>query len=243
MTAPEVGRVVGRLARLWRYPVKSMAPEPLERVEVDRHGVVGDRRWGFIHADREGDAFPCLTVLEQPELARCRPRLVEAGPPEAMTRVRTPDGADREVTDPELAAQLGAGVRVMKLDPGAFDSFPLALISQQTLAGLGALVGRALAIERFRPNLLIDCPDGAAFAEDDWVGSTVRIGALRVRIDKRDQRCVIVNIDPDTGERDPAVLRAIAHNRQTCLGVYASITTPGVIAVGDPVVLEAGGRR
>jgi uncharacterized protein YcbX len=217
-----------------------MAPEALERVEVGWHGMVGDRRWGLVRADQERNGFPWLTIREHPELARYQPRLVDPERPDATTvRVRTPDGADRDLVDPQLAAELGAGVRVMKLDRGAFDTLPLALISQQTLAGLGALVGRALAIERFRPNILIDHAGGAAYAEDAWVGATVRIGALRVRIDKRDQRCVMVNVDPDTGERDPAVLRAISRTRQTCLGVYASIATPGAIAVGDPVALEA----
>jgi uncharacterized protein YcbX len=153
-------------------------------------------------------------------------------------RVRTPHGVELDVTDPALAAELGADVRAMKLDRGAFDTLPLALISRQTLAGLGALVGRPLAVQRFRPNLLID-GGGGAYPEDAWVGATIQIGALRMRVDKRDQRCVVVNVDPVTGARDPAILRTIGDARQACLGVYGSVVTPGAIAVGDPVVLDA----
>ena len=234
------GRKVGRVAALWRYPVKSMAPEALERVEVGWHGVAGDRRWAFVRAGQERSGFPWLTIREHTALARYQPRLVDpASPDKTAVRIRTPDGVELDAVDPALAAELGPGVQVMKLDRGAFDTLPLALISSQTLAGLGALVGRPLAVERFRPNILIDGPDGAAYPEDAWVGAMIGIGALRVRVDKRDQRCVVVNVDPATSERDPAILRAIAGERQACLGVYGSVAEPGAIAVGDPVVLDA----
>jgi len=32
-----------RVAELWRYPVKSMAGEPLERADLRRDGIFGDR--------------------------------------------------------------------------------------------------------------------------------------------------------------------------------------------------------
>jgi hypothetical protein len=78
----------------------------------------------------------------------------------------------------------------------------------------------------------------AAFPEDRWVGAVLRIGEARMRIDKRDQRCIMVNIDPTTTERDPAILRAIAAERAACLGVYGSTVGPGRVAIGDPVFLE-----
>jgi uncharacterized protein YcbX len=233
-------REVGRVAALWRYPVKSMAGEALERVEVGWHGFAGDRRWAFVRADQDRNGFPWFTIREEPALWRYRPRLVDPARPDATAvRVQTHAGVELDISDPALAAELGGGVRVMKIDRGAFDTLPLSLITRQTIAGLGTLVGRALAVQRFRPNILIDSADGAAYAEDGWVGATLQIGALRMRVDKRDQRCVVVNVDPDTGARDPAVLRAIGDERQACLGVYASVATPGAIAVGDPVMLDA----
>ena len=59
-----------------------------------------------------------------------------------------------------------------------------------------------------------------------------------MRIDGRDKRCVVVNVDPVTGRRDPEVLRAIATHRETRLGVYGSTVRPGRVAVGDSVVLQ-----
>jgi len=87
------------------------------------------------------------------------------------------------------------------------------------------------------PNFLVDAP-GRDFPEDAWVGRIQRIGGLRMRVDQRDQRCVMVTIDPVTLRRDPAILRAIARERDNRLGVYGSIVQPGQVAVGDPVELE-----
>jgi uncharacterized protein YcbX len=126
---------------------------------------------------------------------------------------------------------------VIKQNRGVFDTMPLSLLTTQTLAGLGRLVGTGLAADRFRPNLLVDAV-GSGFAEDAWVGRVLRIGGLRMRVDLRDQRCVMVTIDPVTLHRDPAILHAIARERDNRLGVYGSTVEPGQVAVGDPVELE-----
>lgn len=232
-------RVVGRIAALWRYPVKSMGGEPIEGAEVSWHGVAGDRRWAFIRDGRERSGFPWLTIRELPIMGRYRPRFATPEQPDgSATLVRTPRGAEMDVADPALAAELGHGARAIKQDRGTFDTLPLSLITTQTLAGLGTLVGAPLDVRRFRPNLLIEAPDGGPFPEDAWVGSILRIGGARVRVDKRDQRCVMVNVDPATSQREPAVLRAIAREREACLGVYGSTVQPGIIQTGDEVALE-----
>jgi uncharacterized protein len=159
--------VVGRIAALRRYPVKSMAGEDLDSVEVSWHGLAGDRRWAFIRDGQSRSGFPWLTIREHPEMARYRPRFAE------------PD----------------------------------------------------------RPNFIVDAP-GHEFPEDTWVGRVPRIGGFRMRVDQRDKRCVMVTIDPVTLDRNPAVLRAIARDRDTRLGVYGSTVEPGRVTVGDPVELE-----
>ena len=120
---------------------------------------------------------------------------------------------------------------------GSSTRCPCPLLTTQALAGLGRLAGTGLAAGRFRPNLLVDAP-GCEFPEDAWVGRVLRIGGLRMRVDKRDQRCVIVTIDPVTLARNPAILRAIARERDALFGVYGSTVEPGRVAVGDPVELE-----
>ena len=59
-----------------------------------------------------------------------------------------------------------------------------------------------------------------------------------MRADQPDERCVVINVDPETGERDPEVLRTLARERSACIGIYGSTVEPGRVAVGDPVVLE-----
>ena len=127
---------------------------------------------------------------------------------------------------------------MIKQDRGVFDTFPLSLITTQTIAQLGEAVGTQLDVERFRPNILVEAADGVPFAEDGWVGCVLRIGGMRMRVDKRDGRCVVITIDPVTTERNPVILRAVARDRQGCLGVYGSTVEPGRVRVDDLVQIE-----
>jgi hypothetical protein len=217
-----------------------MGAEELDSAEVSWHGLAGDRRWAFIRSGQVHSGFPWLTIRERPELSRYVTRLAEPDRPNASpVLVRTPAGNELDVADPVLAAELGPGVRVIKQGRGVFDTMPLSLLTVQTLDSLGQLVGTGLTPGRFRPNLLVDAC-GAGFPEDAWVGRVLRIGGLRLRVDLRDKRCVVVTIDPVTLAKDPAILRAVARQRDARLGVYGSTVEPGRIAVGDPVELEPG---
>jgi hypothetical protein len=208
-------------------------------VEVSWHGFADDRRWAFVRDGLVRSGFPWLTIRERPDMRHYRPSFLEPGRPDASrTVVRTPSGDDLDVADSALAAKLGGGVRVIKQDRGIFDVMPLALLTTQTVAGLGKLVDAELDVQRFRPNLLVDATAEAAFPEDAWVGSVLRIGGLLMRVDQRDERCVVVNIDPATADRDPKILRTIARERETYLGVYGSTVQPGRVAVGDAVTIE-----
>ena len=174
-------------------------------------------------------------------MARYRPRFTQPDRPNAsQVLVRTPSAGEFDVADSALAAELGPCVRVMKQDRGIFDTMPLSLLTTQALAGLSRLAGLGLAAGRFRPNLLVAASGGGLpeFPEDAWVGRVLRIGGLRMRVDKHDQRCVVPNVDPVTLRRSPVILRTIARERGNRFGVYGSAVEPGRVAVGDPVELE-----
>lgn len=234
-------RHVGRVVGLRRYPVKSMAAEELAEVDVSWHGFAGDRRWAFIRDGMAQSGFPWLTLRQREDMNHYRPSLVQPDRPDKSAAVvLTPSQAMFDVADPALAADLyPGGVRVIRQDRGIFDTFPLSLITTQTISRLGEVVGARLDVERFRPNILVESADEAPFLEDDWVGCVLRIGGIRMRVDKRDGRCVVITIDPVTTERNPAILRTVARDRQGCLGVYGSTVEPGRVAVNDPVFVES----
>jgi uncharacterized protein YcbX len=225
---------VGRIAAIWRYPVKSMAAEPLDAVEVSWHGLAGDRRWAFVQDALVRSNFPWMTIRERSDMWHYQPRFANPGEPEkSATLVRTPSGAELDVADPALAADIAPGIRPIKQNRGTFDAAPLSLITTSTVAGLAERTGIALEASRFRPNLLVESDAG----EEEWVGATLRIGAMTMRVDKRDSRCVVINVDPVTAERDARVLRTVAQQHDNCAGVYGAVVTPGAVALGDPVLL------
>jgi uncharacterized protein YcbX len=241
MRAIENSRPVGRVVGLWRYPVKSMAGEPLTEVEVSWHGLSGDRRWAFIRDGLTQSGFPWLTLRERGDMSHYLPSFVDpAQPDKSSTLVRTPSGIVFDVTDPKLATELWPqGARVIKQNRGVFDTFPLSLITTQTIDRLGEMVGAPLDVQRFRPNIVVEAAEQAPFLEDSWMGCVLRIGGMRMRVDKRDGRCVVITIDPASSERNPAILRAVARDRQGCLGIYGSTVQPGCAAVNDLVFVES----
>jgi uncharacterized protein len=229
-----MSQLLGKVAALYRYPVKSMIGETLDEAQIGWHGVDGDRRYAFL---REGDpsGFPWLTAGRLDMLLK---HAVEREGEHVF--VRTPAGARYGIHDPALAAELSAAfgkpVRAVHLGSGVFDEAPISLMSQQSLESLGDAVGMPpLDPRRFRPNVLIDAHSGG-YPEDQWVGRSISIGAARIRVALRDVRCGMVNMDPDTLERTPAVLKTIAAQRETCLGVYAYVEQPGLIRAGDPIM-------
>jgi uncharacterized protein len=239
---PQSEVAVGRLSEIWRYPVKSMAGESLARADISWQGLAGDRRWAFIRPGIPRSGFSWLTIRQQPRMWHYHPAFTEPGEPDrSPTIVRTPDGREFDVTDPRLAAELGDDLRVIKQDRGIFDSLPLSLITTRSIADLEDLLELPrgeLGARRFRPNLLVEPYGAGHFPEDGWPGAVLRIGSMRMRIDRQDPRCVVITVDPDRLDASPAVLRTVVQQRRTFLGVYGSTVTPGAVAVGDEVVLE-----
>lgn len=234
---------IGTIQAIYRYPVKSMAGERLTSAELGWHGIAGDRRYAIM---RPGvtSGFPWLNAGKMPGLVRYQAYhagAAEGGKP--VVRVRIPSGGDVEVTSAALAEHIagvfGNRVEVMKLSTGIFDDSPLSLISTATIRGLEAESGRELDVRRFRPNIVIEPSNGGALPEESWVMKTLTIGDApdgpAVRVTLHDIRCVMVNLDPETAESDPEVLKTVVRTRNKCAGVYGSTFRSGTIRVGDKV--------
>jgi uncharacterized protein YcbX len=242
---------VGRVRAIYRYPVKSMAGERMDSAELGWHGLEGDRRLAF---RRSGvmTGMPWLTAGRLPSLVTYVP--LRDGEDVLPSRVRTPKGEELELHGDalraELTAALGAPVELMQLKNGIFDDGALAIITTTSIATVTGEAGVGNDPRRFRPNLLIETPDGAPFPEDAWVGQRLRIGeredAPAVAICTRDVRCAMLNIDPDTAATDARLLKAAVRINQNCAGVYATIIRTGMVRVGDALYLRSGvapGRR
>jgi hypothetical protein len=141
----------------------------------------------------------------------------------------------------EVTAAHGAPVELMHIRNGIFDDAPISIITTSAIAVVTGEAGVDDDPRRFRPNLLIETPDGPGFVEDGWVGRRVRIGGSddgpMVAICTRDVRCAMLNLNPDTGVADPRLMKAAVRLNENCTGVYATVIRTGTVRVGDGVYL------
>jgi uncharacterized protein len=209
------------VAGLWRYPVKSLAGEPLDATLLTPSGILGDR---LVHVrGPEG----VRTSRRQHRLLGLRGTLSAEGSPlvngrawnspEVLALVRDAAGADAW-----LAAYDG---------PERFDVLPLLVATDGAVAEFGR------DIRRLRPNILIG--GVAGMEERSWPGGELHIGDAVIRLDSLRPRCPMTTVDPETLERDPEVLRDIGRRFGGRLALNAEVVRPGSVRVGDPVVFVA----
>ena len=241
-----MGEPIGRVHMLFRHPVKSMAGVSLESASLGWHGLEGDRRLAFRRVTEKG-GVPWLTASRFPRLVLYRPLGNADEDPTLPTHVRTPAGRDLPLSGHELREEITAGfgaeVELMRLRQGMFDEAPVSIVSVATLEAVGREAGRPMDARRFRPNIVLDGEPRVAFAEDAWVGRVLRLGSGRdapaVAVTLRDERCVMVNLDPDTADADPNVMKAAVRLNGNNAGVYAVVVRTGTVATGATVYLES----
>jgi len=262
-------KVVGRVADLSRYPVKSMRGEQMTRVFVGFSGVYGDR-WYSISNTGAIQAFPYLTARERESLLLFvpayrhpnqmvqPPNLEDAeslGPgvtplylegDDRGVDVTTPAGEKMALEDPRLLDLLREGlpekwqIGVRYSHRSMTDCRPISLISVQTGRQLCAEAGVPVDLRRFRANLYIDLDGDTAFAENSWVGRTLRIGEkASITVVDRDPRCKMITLDPETGKADPEMMRVVAKQYEGKAGLYGAVLVEGIIQTGDPIWLSA----
>jgi uncharacterized protein YcbX len=270
--------VIGTVASLHRFPVKSMQGESPEAVEIGTDGIAGDRTWALRDAETGK-----LVSAKRPRLWRAVLDCRATGTGDDV-EVTLPSGECFGITDPGLVislnALLGRDVRIEESthsQQGVYESdwpeldgitlageyeFPtnltgegtsfvdLGILHVLTTSSLSALAAVApdvtVDVRRFRPSMVLDTPGEDGFAENDWAGRTLRIGAAEITVGIAAPRCVMTTVAQDGLPREPGVLQALAeHNRLSnelghfaCLGAYANVARPGTVRVGDEVVAE-----
>lgn len=249
--------VLGTVAALHRFPVKSMRGERAGRADLGPAGLDGDREWALLDAEDHwisakadrGRWRLCDGMLDLSAVT------VDG---EDAVVVTLPDGRTARPGTPEadalLSAHLGRTLRFDRGDGGRrwgrhHDAAPLHLVTTATLEALGGddagAPGERDALDalRLRPNLVVRTPAGIdGFAEDGWVGATVRVGGALLRMTETTGRCVMTTrAQGDELPRDPTVLERIGRRSGADAGVYLAVLEPGAVAVGDEVVVQEPG--
>ena len=239
---------LGRICEITRYPVKSMAGIAADHAFLGWHGLDGDRRFAFRRLGDES-GFPWLSASRLPEMLRYQPLSLDESTGEPIpTHVRTPEGSEFPLRSAELTTdvgrRLGSGVELMRMKHGVFDDGLVSVISLATIAGIGREAGLLLDRRRFRANILVETTRNEPFLEDAWVGGMVAFGdespQPAICVTLRDERCMMVNLDPDTGVQDARVMRAVVRLNENYAGVYATVVRTGTISIGDRVMLVPG---
>lgn len=219
-----------------------MGGESLASADLRWPGIDGDRQYAFYRATN-GSRFPWLTGREVSELVTYRVRYLEPENPRySAVQVSTPQQA-YDVRDPALHERISRAaredVRLLQVGRGTFDAMPVSVISTATATALREGFGGAIDMRRFRANIIVETPNGRAARETEWVGGTLIFGdektGPRLRANVAIDRCVMITIDPETGARDPALLRGVVEDFNNEIGVRCATEATGTIAVGDPV--------
>jgi len=233
---------VGAVSLLARYPVKSMLGEQLARVEIDSRGVVGDRQWATYTADGGIGSGKSTRRFRRVEgLLGFRASLDgsagEAPLIESPAGLRF--GADEPAADGLLSAALGQPLRLAREgEIRHHDDSGLHLVTTAAIRQVAELLGDAVEVARFRPNLVLDVP-GTGFVEDGWTGRELRLGSeVVIRLGAGMPRCVMVDLPQGSLGRDGRILKLLGQERQLLLGLKAEVVRAGTVRHGDPAFLD-----
>lgn len=250
-----------RLARLYRYPVKGLSPEPLDAAELPAGGYFPcDRLFALENGPAGFDAgapehqpkIKFLMLMKNAALAGLSTRYDEAsgvltvstaGGEAVRGDLRTGEG--RAAIEAFLTGHVGApeirGPVKLLAAPDGFrftdsKSGFVSLINLASVAEIEKAQGAPVDPLRFRGNLYIEGAE--PWAEASWPGRSLQLGGATLTVLKMTDRCAATGVEPGTGRRDMDVVQTLrmAFGHIDC-GVYARIEKGGRIAVGDAVAL------
>ena len=247
------------IASIYRYPVKGLTPEPLQRVTLSPgEGLPQDRRFAIAHGSTRIDpAAPTwmpktnfLMLARNERLARLRTRFDDASgiltvqrDGKTVASANITETAGRTVIEQFFAAYMGEesrGAPKLVEAPGHMFSDTAAkvvsIIGLESVRDVERVVRAPVDPRRFRANIYIE--GGRPWEEFDWPGRELRIGAVRLKVAKKINRCAATNVDPETGQRDLNIPLALQSGFQHIdVGVYAEVLEGGSVAPGDTLTV------
>jgi uncharacterized protein YcbX len=242
------------LTEIWRYPVKGLGGERLERVDLSRaRGLPADRRFALAPESSGFDrAAPgwlpkreFLQLAKDAGMWNLRAAWQDDG--ETLTlEAWNGSSLSTAADDPEAASRIEAfvaemagparraGASLVQVPGVSFSDtgrILLSIIALPSLRAIRGVAGVPIDPRRFRGNLLID--GGEAWAELGWIGREIGIGNARVRVVEPIGRCAATTVNPESGERDLDIPKLLArHFGHVICGVYAEIIADGEISNG-----------
>ncbi len=260
---------IGAVDSLWRYPIKSMRGEELTEAFVGFSGVYGDRIFAFTSsvspvgfpyptAREQREMLQYRPRFRNPDKAARPINLAEsesmapgltplyADRSDLMLDIEAPTGQNLAIDDSALIRMLRDGVAgvpeltLVRSDRAMTDCRPVSLLSLQYTLQLGEELGTLVDPRRFRANIYLDIHAAGGFSENGYVGRSLRIGSkVVISILERDPRCVMITLNPDTGESRPEFLRQVARAHDGMAGVYGAVLVEGMVRKGDAVAVVA----
>jgi uncharacterized protein YcbX len=229
--------IVGTIARLSRYPVKSLRGEVLASALVEARGLAGDRLWcvrtedGGIGSGKTTRRFRRVDGLLE----------LEAAYPDGrdVAEVTFPDGAVHPVgtagADAALRSHLGREVAFAReTDVMHHDEGPVHVLTTSSLRRLAEEVGDEVDPRRFRANLLLATPGLEGLPETDWLGRRLSVGPeVVLEVVSPMPRCVMVSMADGDLTGDRRVLAAVYAVAGGDLGVLARVVHGGTVSTGD----------
>ncbi len=212
-----------KVTEIWRYPVKTMAGEKLQRVRMGPLGIDGDR---VVHVeDTQGRV---ITSRSHPRFLGHKGTLGADGQPLVD---------DQPWNSPEVAAEVvdiaGPGAKLVRYDGvERFDVLPLLVATDGAIAAFGH------DHRRLRPNIVIGGVEG--LTEREWPGGCLRIGKVLIGVQGLRLRCIMTSYDPDTLVQEKEITRSIYRRFDGKLALNCFVIEGGEIAVGDEVQLVRG---
>lgn len=251
--------MTGRLASIQRHPLKSHGRETLQEVVLTPGAALPwDRRWAVAHDAariKDGAWAPCQNFSrgsKAPALMAINAALDEATatltlihPDRLALSFRPDDPADTQRfldwVRPLSPADRAQSARIYSAADFAMtdtDYQSVSILSLTSNADLGARMGVDLSPLRWRGNLWLE--GLAPWAERNWIGRTIRIGAAVLAVEENIVRCLATTANPVTGIRDADTLGALnaLHGAQE-FGIYAKVIEGGAIRQGDRAELVA----